>query len=225
MAPRSSVPADLEALASCIAEYAKSPDFVNYGEGMDKTKVDPAKILQYSALWRSIRKLHPSLLFSQSTMESILCLVAEKCAASWARPLTASEQPEFRTRMARRMRTMARHINQTKVKHPQTQWYVELVGPEPASMEGWFVGYDHELGKAWRSSSTGASVREYADRVLLTGEKPIAVFKDNMSVELDDVTVEELETKVEPPPARQQSGGLWEGERDGVRLRVARRES
>jgi hypothetical protein len=199
-------------------------------------------------------------------MEQILLQVAEKCGPeTWHRPLSKAETSNYCKRMALRLRTMARHITQAKVK--QTEWArrlldlgdngegcpdddepegdeeekekddnenqeegdeseqdvgddegsddgampVGLTGAADAPQAAYFYGYDPNLKKAWRESSTGGR-KQYSELEVLEGSTdmdfPVAKFSGE-NVVIKQISVGEL--KAQATKGLTVRGAYWEG--------------
>ena len=121
MAPRQRFSGDALVLAPILAEEMLVPDFLGYAEQMNAAKA-PAKILRLSKMWRQVRELHPSLTFSQKTMEAAFKAAAELAQDKWPRRMTPAEQSDWQASISRQFRTMARHIAQST----KCRWYAKL---------------------------------------------------------------------------------------------------
>ena len=127
---------------------------------MNKSRVEVSKVLAHKKMWQELKTHHNSLAWSQKTMEDALLIVAgEQGKHVWPRELDEGEMASFSLRMARRIRTQARHITQAIAKNPQTGWLLRLWeeghgGDEPGVEEqamvqsDWFYGYDRQLRKS-----------------------------------------------------------------------------
>lgn len=106
-----------------IAKFAVTPDFIRYGE-RPKDKLNKALILKNVDLFRELRATHETLSWPQKVMKQVLIRVAEiqHGKGAWSRALTPDEANEFSSRMAARIRVMARHIKQCEVK--RAKWWL-----------------------------------------------------------------------------------------------------
>ena len=60
-APRGMAPhctQDLGQVAKAIAPFAKTPDFMRYGENVQKTPIQARHILPHRKMWRAVASLH-----------------------------------------------------------------------------------------------------------------------------------------------------------------------
>ncbi len=119
---------ELGVIADILSEYAEKPDFIRYGEDIQKSKLNLQQILPLQALWTKLYGLHPSLSFKQSDMETVFLKVADIKGPTWVRKLNKEEVRDFKKRMSKRFRAMARHVAQGILK--KTAWALELVGEE-----------------------------------------------------------------------------------------------
>eukprot|EP00969_Alexandrium_andersonii_P158098 6986617-Alexandrium_andersonii.AAC.1 len=62
---------DPQAVAQVLARHAHQPDFISYGESLT-CSLQRTKILAVAAMWREVQQVHPSLAFSQRSMEGII---------------------------------------------------------------------------------------------------------------------------------------------------------
>ena len=92
---------------------------------MDRRKVVKAKDLIIQ-MYREF----PNLLWSQSSMENVMVLLAEKKASEWPRTLKECELKGYRVRMALRMRTLFRHVKQAQGK--KSGWVLKMLAGELA---------------------------------------------------------------------------------------------
>ena len=73
-----------------------------------------------------MQSVHPQLQLNQSQCAEVMVKIASLRAHAWKRSLTAEETADFSARMARRYRTMAKHICATLAKHPKTIWLSKI---------------------------------------------------------------------------------------------------
>lgn len=66
--------------------------------------------------------------------------VAKRMESHWPRALTPEEMSDYKSKMGRRFRVMARHLRQASIKVPRPVWVRQLwgveEGPEGASRDG-----------------------------------------------------------------------------------------
>ena len=245
MAPRyPGTPGDL---AEVIKPFAVVPDWIKYGELMNKSRVEVSKVLAHKKMWQELKTHHNSLAWSQKTMEDALLIVAgEQGKHVWPRELDEGEMASFSLRMARRIRTQARHITQAIAKNPQTGWLLRLWeeghgGDEPGVEEqamvpsdgveeqavvpsDWFYGYDRKLRKAWRRPADDSGDKQWSEvrcEGLEPDEHPIAEF-DGERVRIAAITVEEV--NLASSYRLLARGPLWTGTlADGTNIRISRR--
>lgn len=79
-------------------------------------------------MWQDITNVHPKLQVTASQGKAVFLKIAELCEPVWKRNLTSDERKTYPDVMSRRYRTMAKHINATLVKHPDTAWIIKLLG-------------------------------------------------------------------------------------------------
>lgn len=120
---RSRFAGDVAALTGRLARHAKVPDFIRYSEDL-KSRADKSKILEANEFWKDIYAENPNLFFSQRSAEQLFEILEEHATAFWPRPLTAQESGEWRQSMSRRIRAMARHINNARAK--KASWVGQL---------------------------------------------------------------------------------------------------
>lgn len=126
-------------IADIMVPYANVPDFLKYGEDLGKSPVQRDAIKKHLKMFMAMREIVPSLHWSQNAMKQIFQLVQTKQEASskWSRPLTPKEGTEYRDRMSKRCRTLARHIKQGEAK--DSKWLLDLItamdGPDAGDGE------------------------------------------------------------------------------------------
>jgi hypothetical protein len=115
-------------IADVMAAYAKTPDFLKYGKDWQKSPVQRDAIKKHIRMFTEMREIHPSLHWSQAAMKQIFQVVQTKqeAANKWSRQLTPKEGVEYRERMSKRRRTLARHIKQGEAK--KSTWLLDLIG-------------------------------------------------------------------------------------------------
>jgi hypothetical protein len=117
-------PSDVAAIAAAIGPFAIAPDWLKYPEDMAARSI-PSKILPHRLMWQAISKVHDSLAFNPKMAENIMMCVARDHSTDWNRELSAEELKDFRQRMGKRLRKMARDIRQAQVK--KTGWGLKLM--------------------------------------------------------------------------------------------------
>ena len=83
-----------------------------YAENVSSSAVAGRKLMPCRAMFQQLREVHPTLVWSQSAMKDVLAHVYEQVSPSWPRLLTSNEKKDWQHRMALRVRTACRHINQ-----------------------------------------------------------------------------------------------------------------
>ena len=124
-------------LSEVLERYAHSPDFIVYKEGMDKSKVDPGKCVAYRKFIVAMAEISPTLHFSNHDLTKALVVVAANKAkqgmdqGGWPRPLTVTELDDYKQKQSRRIRTLFRHVQRARTKHPSTSWVLRIFRPRP----------------------------------------------------------------------------------------------
>jgi hypothetical protein len=230
-----------------VAKHATVPDFIKYGEDMNKTQVSKKLIAGHKGMWQEIKKVHNRMTFNQSEMIDVFKQVANRNGKSgvWPRELTDTEIASMAEAMAKRFRVMVRHICQGLVK--KRTWALDLFEKKPngeadstagCTQSGtsrkkpaaapkepkdhvYAYGYDHLTGKAYREKG---KKRDFTDVTVGDNDDghPVASFTEG-GPEIPITAVTNAELRDRRQVALSSRGNLWEGEaKDGERLRVAR---
>lgn len=94
---------------------------------MNKSQIESKKILPHRKMWRAVDAVHPKLTLTKTEGEATMKIVAGiNGGRIWERPLNKTELADFARRMGLRFRTMARHVTDTTVRHPEAVWLVKL---------------------------------------------------------------------------------------------------
>lgn len=103
-----------------------------------KSPIKSRLILPLKNMWRAIARKNPQLFFGQKQTEELMMQVAEECKppnGAWRRALESHELREYAPRMAKRFRTMARHIAATQKRHPDCRWLVKIFADSERASE------------------------------------------------------------------------------------------
>ena len=184
-----------DAIAEALLPFASSPEFLVYGAGLHKSPVVRKTLEKHRQLWQALYALHPRLTWSKEDMQTILCLLAEKQKRAWPRELSPQEVESFAEQMGLRIRTMATHICQARVK--QATWVRELLDsaqPDaagPGSSAGnWLYGFDWDLRRAYRSPLGKPDKHIACDRMAPGAQHP-AAFWGEEAVVIKAISAEE----------------------------------
>lgn len=134
--------ADVARIAAAVAPFATAPDWLKYTEDMAGKSL-PNKILPHKEMWIAIAAVHETLAFTPKQAETIMLCVARNHSSLWTRELNDEELKDFRQRMGKRLRKMARDIRQALVK--KTGWALKLMNKDDAPLAGEVVDDTAEL--------------------------------------------------------------------------------
>ena len=113
---------DVDALVEILLPSFQKPAALKYGEDMDASDTMPHILVANAALLQRIRAKQANLSISQADMVAALSKVYEIQKNDEAWTLQESHFEEWRTSMARRIRTMCRHYSQALCKTPPSAW-------------------------------------------------------------------------------------------------------
>ena len=202
---------DGSALLLILEEGISSPGVVQYSTVMN-SKVDVGKLKVHGHMLRELHRLMPSLCFKRSTVEAALKSLAKKDCFK----LSALDQLEFSSTVAKRLAVMCRHISQALSRSRKPRWATELMDigePEPdnqdirklmkrvapeadnkddKSYHDFFIGWDAEMKRAWRCKADSTYQKEFALPELLPQDDdmapPLAKFSDGSTFEITELT-------------------------------------
>eukprot|EP00969_Alexandrium_andersonii_P260805 11530869-Alexandrium_andersonii.AAC.1 len=80
-------------------------------------------------MWKTLYDIHPSLTWSQKSIEATLGQVEARVADRWPQRLSDEEKITWRASLGKQFRAMARHINNGKAR--SASWLGDVLG------DGW----------------------------------------------------------------------------------------
>ena len=119
-----------EELTKCLVRHVARPSDIEYPEAPD-CRIDRDKLAPWMAMWQEAVKISPNLSFTPSVMDASLRAMVEHKGFFKKKPHLI---PPFIVSASRRLRNMARNIQQARVK--QSSWvfrYLQI--PEEESVE------------------------------------------------------------------------------------------
>ena len=120
---------DLAKLFSVLAKYFPVPTKVSYAEAPG-APIKVATIIKHRWLVQELQLLQPNLSFSQTDMRLQLQRLASQRKASWN--FTLEDIENFSVQMAKRIRTMCRHVSQSQRRAKLPKWVENYFNPPPA---------------------------------------------------------------------------------------------
>jgi hypothetical protein len=148
---KASASIDVDMLADELGEFVVKNNFVQYGCNMDKSIIDPAKILPHKKM---IAMLHNK--YANIAAETMKAALAEVCKKKFADAVDVDEWADEKQKM---VRTMLRHLAQAKMKNPATKWVTGVLGlhvegkAEKAEAATFSIVYDALLEKVKKVST------------------------------------------------------------------------
>lgn len=119
-------------LADTIRPYAKHPSWFVYAEKDGKGTLCVPKLEKHKHMWQKVRRLIPSMCFTQKTVEMAMKNIIED--AGW--DMTAAQRKEAAEVFARRFKVGCRHLSQALRKGAkQPKWCARLFKEEMQGSE------------------------------------------------------------------------------------------
>ncbi len=225
---------DREVAKAILMDYIDSPGKLVYSEDFKKSVCDRGMIMKHVSFLKSLAEKTGGT-FAQSWLQD---LVAEVVTA---KDLVKSKDVlECSAVLSRRLRVMMRHYLAAVGK--KAQWlgtanmadHRETAGAADKNDDDWYVGFDEELNKAWRTR-TQDGAKEYSSDIYVDDKHQLAtdvvfcMWEDDFRRPITDVTVETWNTKLAARATvaagkRVASPTIWSGVMpDGVELFVKKR--
>ena len=124
MPPKARFSGDGAPIQRIIAKAAVIPNFLDYGEDLEKSQVQRTRVIKHAAMWRELAKEAPALIFSQKQMVKIFAGVAAENEQKWGKRMTKETLSSWTSSLARQFRCMAAHIS--RAKQHKRAWYNQL---------------------------------------------------------------------------------------------------
>ena len=95
-----------------LLQHVRTPNFINYGDKMDKEKLSVSRLLKMKDLIQALHKLWPNLTFTNVATERALKLVHQHFGGDpdWMSLRDDGQAADWRRACAARLRTMLRHV-------------------------------------------------------------------------------------------------------------------
>ena len=146
---KASASIDVANLAEELGEFILKQNFIQYGKDMDKSIVEPSKILPHKKM---ISMLHAKGNISAEDMKAALAEIGTN-------KFTDVDIDEWSDDKQKMLRTMLRHLAQAKMKNPATKWVTGVLGlhvegkAEKAEAATFSIVYDALLEKVKKVST------------------------------------------------------------------------
>ena len=112
----------MDAIADVLRKYVHEPEFLMYGDTL-KSSMQMDVIKRHYSMLRDLGAIAPNYSFQQVATMHALAKLAET-HPEWG--LVDELLEDWKCQMARRLRTMCRHLAQVMWRPKKPRWYLEL---------------------------------------------------------------------------------------------------
>ena len=105
---------DAHLIKATLRAHVKEPTFLDYPTGMSGAGMKPDGIKKHAPLWKALLAISPNMSDGKrKAAEAALMYIAADCKG-WG--LNSAELKDWKTEMAQRVRTLARHVGQMLIR-------------------------------------------------------------------------------------------------------------